>query len=488
MATNIIPAGQQNQPNTVGRQEKGTGFVNLNRVLGANQGAGAKIGDTIGNALSQQGQTVLDTTNKSKSDFDTQSQAAVNPAYNVLNAASQLKQNTGESDDDYTKRVAQGVQNGGTDYAEIGKNVKAASYNGPTELDQADKLRNQASTVNNLNQLAGSSYGQNQLLRNFVAGGNNNYTSGQAGLDQYLLGSEGQGQLQRGVNNIAGVGAKVNSAINGAQTQANAYKKDIDTQKTNTLTGVNDGFNKVLQLGQKAGDDYSTNSTNLQSLLNQVGTNGSGSLSDAQKQQLQGLMGNLDQYGIDATQKFDTRNQSLADQLFGTLVSQPQTTMGGSRFNDNQLATAKALNSFLGNEDSSIPANDTSKAFNVNWQNATQNIQNADAQEQAARARDSQIARQTQEHLDWMDNYRNRDGSGLRKGYDENNQNAARVANELGQYYDTSGQQFANVDNYRNLSNYYDSLQSNLNNSIQNNTVSLGDYLSKILGVQPGVK
>lgn len=179
------------------RQQRGTGFTNINRILTANDGAGQKIGQAIGSGIDKQAASVRDGIQQGQSQFQAGLDQSKGAAQSTISQGQALQKQAGEDNNAYSTRLA---QNNGTDYSKIGQNVRAADYNGPMNLQNADALKAQAATTGALGRLAGSSAGQSELLRRTVAQ-RGNYTNGQNSLDQLLIGRDGQNAIQQARTN-----------------------------------------------------------------------------------------------------------------------------------------------------------------------------------------------------------------------------------------------------------------------------------------------
>ena len=83
MATFIPPSQQpQNKQNT--RRERGTGFTNLNRILGANVGAGEQIGGAIGGIVGNRTNQFQTQTQSGLQNFKTKADSAMGEAKSAL--------------------------------------------------------------------------------------------------------------------------------------------------------------------------------------------------------------------------------------------------------------------------------------------------------------------------------------------------------------------------------------------------------------------
>lgn len=220
----------QAQPNN---QRQGTGFTNLNKVIGINQGnkLGAAIGQGIGGQVQQTKQAV----DQSQQDFN---QAASKSRY----------------DTDENKQKVQTVINDPTQIDDSQrqdiKTFRSGKYEGPTEL-QNQQLGNQAASVQSLSNLGGSAGGRAALLQRFV--GNADYNQGKQKLDSLLLGQSGGQELAQARRDASGLVQDYNKASDSAKQTADLYAnqnkqfaKDVDTSITGKQSQITDAINQRL--------------------------------------------------------------------------------------------------------------------------------------------------------------------------------------------------------------------------------------------------
>ncbi len=194
------------QPNAPAQPKKpqGTGFTNIQRIIGANQGnrLGSAIQGGVSNVAQQARTNLQQATGKFQQDVDA----------NRL-GTDQQKQYVTDTIKDTTKAV------GDTPEAkQIRENFlkyRTGSYTGPQQLQDAASLRAQAADAGQLGQSATTASGRQNLLQRFV--GAPAYTGGQQRVDSLLLGQQGQGALKGIRRETAGLEGE---AIKGAETAA----------------------------------------------------------------------------------------------------------------------------------------------------------------------------------------------------------------------------------------------------------------------------
>jgi hypothetical protein len=364
LPTPIQSAAQQtSDDNSVNqnRQQKGTGFTNISKILDANKGAGEKIGQTLGSNLAGQADSVRAGIQSSQDQFNNASGAAKTTANNSIQAGQQYVRQAGETDDAYANRLNAPT----TDFSQVGKDLSSAQYKGPTGLTNADQLNSQAANVAALGRLAGTNEGQSQLLRSEVAQ-RGNYSQGQNALDSLLLGNSGQQYIQQGRTAANQVGQAANAAAGSAQAQAQAANTAVNNNRTsalqnlqNSLTGTGDttsnGITGLETIATNNANKFGTDAARLQQLFSGKDANGNllkpTDITDADKQLLQ----HASDYGVQNGQIYvDPNNSALTQSVLGNLASRFQTSNFGSNqlYTDPQKSAAINLAKILGDTQS----------------------------------------------------------------------------------------------------------------------------------------
>ena len=387
------PDNSQNDPANNNRQNRGTGFTNLDSILNANQGAGARIGQAVGNNIAGQADSVKAGIQSSQDQFNTDKNNASSTANNSISAGNQYVRQASENNDAYSSRL-NGSGSTTPDYSAIGKNLSTAAYNGPTTLNNADQLSGQASNVSALGRLAGTADGQSQLLRTQVAQ-NGQYSTGQNSLDSLLLGTSGQQYLQPARAAASQVGNLSNNAILNSTAQANATKSAIDNQRVSALQGLQssltgtgavdptanpNGITGLETDATKAASDYTNKAQRLQQLISGKDTNdniinpngkGTAQLTDSDKALLQ----HMSDYGVaNGNLYVDPNNPNASASALGNYAANLTTTgLGKELYTDPQKSAAVNLAKLLG--DSQSQTNIAGQNFNKNIQSDTQRAQ-----------------------------------------------------------------------------------------------------------------
>lgn len=241
-----ITSGNVNNPN----QQKGSGYTNIQSVLKANQGN--QLGSAVGNNIQQTSTSAQDNLKNAQNQFNTQTQA--NQANTQQNQ--QLAQNV-------LNDPTQAVNN---NQGQQFQTLLSGQYQGPTNLQNASQLQNQAQNAAQQGQALSSVGGRIGLLQQLA--GNNQYGSGAANLDNLLLGSSNSPALQAAKRQALTLQGQVGSAIQGAQAQgqqatnqAQQFGTALQNQLGNTVQ------NTTQNLQQKASNAQADRNTQYQNAL-----------------------------------------------------------------------------------------------------------------------------------------------------------------------------------------------------------------------------
>jgi hypothetical protein len=239
------------------RNLKGSGFVNLNRVLQANRGN--KLGETVASGVQQVGQNIRQQTQQAQQSF--QAEAEKNRLDNEqnkqerANILGRFNSQTNQQENSDSNRPLSGNQANNTQTPVSGVQVNAAhpqsgftpvsdeevnkfarfrsgAYSGPRELQDIDQLAGQAMDAEQVGQLTRSTGGRQELLRRFVGG--QDYNQGKQMLDTTLLGLTGQKGLAQARRETRGLSEELARANESASQYAQelANRANIFGQET----------------------------------------------------------------------------------------------------------------------------------------------------------------------------------------------------------------------------------------------------------------
>lgn len=210
----IDPKNQQNQgirqPNQPQQQKRGTGFTNINRVLGANQNN--RLGQTISQGVLGQTEQARGNIRQSNEKFAEQAgagrldtEANRVARQNTLNKVTQSTDAPPVLGEDETKQF---------------ENFRTGKYTGPQSLGNEAEIRSQAENAQSLGKMTQTAGGREGLLQRFAGGGG--YGVGQQKVDQLLL-SGAPGGLNAIRRYTQGLGDEQERAISGARNIGQEY-------------------------------------------------------------------------------------------------------------------------------------------------------------------------------------------------------------------------------------------------------------------------
>ena len=226
--------------NTAGtsKPQTGTGYTNLNKFLGANQGN--QLGQKVAGSLQTQIGGVKSQLGEQQNQFQTEAEK------NKLDTE-ENKQKRDEVIGRFSSASSAGAPLSDEDVSKVTQ-YRGGTYAGPTGLKDTSALSQQAQD------LAGqttnlSPSGTQELLRRTIGGGR--YTQGQQKLDSLLMDRSGLKQVGREAQTL---GSDVNRANLAAQGQAQALKgqaAQFGQETTGKLQGALTGLDTEAQ-GQLA--------------------------------------------------------------------------------------------------------------------------------------------------------------------------------------------------------------------------------------------
>lgn len=295
-------SGGAPQPQAVSNpnQTKGSGFTNIQRVVQAN--AGNKLGQTVGNSIQSAGNTAQDNLKQAQQQFqqgtkENQAGSQGNQQF-VQNQLGQYSQN----------QQAPVNAPGQQDISRF-QTLLSGQYQGPTELQNAQQIQNQAQNVGQMGQALGSTGGRLGLLNQIV--GNPQYTSGQQNLDNLLLGQSNSPQLQAAKRQALTLQGKVGNAVTGAQAQgqqasnqAQAFGTGLQNQLGENVTSQ---YENLQAAAQKAQSERNKSNEQVQQDL------ASGQITPEEAQQL-GIQSGQMMFNIDPNKFINTNTTQASAQ------------------------------------------------------------------------------------------------------------------------------------------------------------------------------
>jgi hypothetical protein len=221
-------------PNAPRRDRVGTGFTNLNRLIGVNQNN--RLGSTIGGGINTQAQTA---------------RQGVQDASSRFNQDSEAKRLDTDANKQRVQTVLGGVENATDDDVKAFETFRAGRYEGPKQLDNQQQLLNTAQSAETLGNLGTTQGGRQALLQRFVGGAG--YNQGKQRLDNLLLGRSAGDNLRNARRETAGLTDTVQNAAGSAVERANylanqarAFGQDVTNQTTTLKTQGDTNLNTYV--------------------------------------------------------------------------------------------------------------------------------------------------------------------------------------------------------------------------------------------------
>ena len=228
------------------QKQKGSGFTNLNKVIDANKGN--QLGSAVAGGMEQTGQKIQQATTNAADRFN---QDLKQNAFGQEQAAQR---------DAIIGKAASGDVND-QDVAAISR-FSSGAYQGPTTLQDKDKLSQDANRAGQIAQGANTQTGRYGLLQQFNPSAK--YTQGTKRTDALLLGQDA-GKLQQSGQALRslsrGVGQQIQSA-EGAAQEATALNKSFGADTRNTLDTGMTGITSAAEGAQKTAQEKELAKTN----------------------------------------------------------------------------------------------------------------------------------------------------------------------------------------------------------------------------------
>lgn len=330
--------------------KQGTGFTNIQRVLGAN--VGNKLGSTVGSGITGQATQASQALGQAQQQFGTASQAG--------------RVQYGQNEQQKLQQILANPENASQADIDFATKYRTGQYGGPAGLAGTTGLQQQAAQAQALGQLAGSEGGRAGLLQRFVGGAG--YGGGQQKLDQLLLGRTGGPALAQARQQTLGLTGKEQTAEQAAGQQAQQFGSEAAGTR-NEVTGKIGEAQTGLETGLQ-GRLASTQAQRTADYNNLVQAAKSGKLTPEQAQALgvgveAGSGGMVNSYGVDLSQ----------------FINQGQQATLGNTATQQDYARASALAKLGGTTNTFLPeanaaqAGTLGAAYNVNKPQVQQAIQ-----------------------------------------------------------------------------------------------------------------
>lgn len=323
------PQQMGNQPGQGLQRPKGSGFTNLNRVIGANQNN--RLGSTIGSNIQGQAQQAKSGINQASQNFQQQAQA---------------NQIGGEQDVQKLNTVLQNpVQANEQDVKDFSR-FRSGQYQGPQDIANKEQVYGNAQQAEAMGQATGSQLGRQGLLQRYV--GNNQYNQGKQNLDALLLGRTGGNDLRAARQASQGLSGQAQNQSMTAQNIAAQNQQMAQNFAKQTNEAIAGKTNPVLdELSKRAATAEQEKQAKLEGLRKDL----YGGEISAEDAAALGLSEGQDLYGADLSKALNpaaiqANAQNVASQQEAANLNALNRLAGKDQFGDESQAGSFYKNQF----------------------------------------------------------------------------------------------------------------------------------------------
>lgn len=343
----------------VGKRQKGTGFTNIGRILGANVGAGERMGRQVGQAIGAKAGQAQAGVTQAQEQFQTEKAKGLAEATGAIEGVGKYLEDTA------------GLAGMSEEQAKAARErfLKQGQYAGPKGLEQEAQLRARAEALGNVATMGMAGRGGRQQLARSIVAGPGMYTRGQSVLDTALLGQSAAAQkaIEEGTRQAVGTQQDITKSIASAQEQAKATESALGKQKAEVAKKVGEQFEQVGAEGEKAAQQFADDINRFKQLLTaEKSTDKDGNViykdpvtkniinvTDRDRE----LVSNPEQFGLSGSIELDRFSgeinpeyENLTKGVLGDIASQGAFTYqkGMRRYTPEQEAIARNLALFKG--------------------------------------------------------------------------------------------------------------------------------------------
>jgi hypothetical protein len=329
----------------IGKRQRGTGFTNIGKILGANVGAGERIGGQVGKGIgSQAGQLKMGTTEAQRKFQQSREEAAGKAKEAIGQVGQYLNNDQGLSG--LTEEQAK----------EAAKKFKEGTYAGPSGIQDQAQLQARSQALGGLAGTAMSgATGERGLLRSMVAGPGM-YTRGQSLLDTALLGQSEAGKraIRSAAQQASTAARTTDAAIAGAKEQAAATQKSLEKEKADVAKKTAEKLEGVEKEGGESAEQFANDINRFNTLMqatksidaegNPVYKDEVGNVIEITDKDRE-LISNPEQFGLNTSDIMIDPNSELSRSVLDQIAGLGSFTYasGMRRYTPQQEAIAKNL-------------------------------------------------------------------------------------------------------------------------------------------------
>lgn len=338
---------QGQQPQT--KRQRGTGFTNIGRMLGANVGAGQQMAQQVGKNIGAQAGQVQQGALKSQQAFKTGFEAAKEKGLEDISKVSGLAGQVGEAGQVGTNLSGMSEE----EAKKLGQKFAETQYTGPMGLE--GQVGQRAQSLKGLGQQALT--GQRELIGSTLAR-RGPYTRGQSLLDVSLVGQDkaaqealrasaleamrtgAQAQQQEAAAKSLAEGAQ---ALIGGDKKTGSLKAEVESQLTKSQENLKEAATKQAEEFIQEGKKFSDALTNLKNNPN-----------DLSKDDIE-LLKKAEEFGVDLSTQVDSRHADLLKQTLGDISTTGNFTRAGGLYYTPEQQNALRNIQLFGQEKLNVP-------------------------------------------------------------------------------------------------------------------------------------
>ena len=330
----------------MGKRQKGTGFTNIGRILGANVGAGERMGRQVGQAVGMQAGQARAGVTEAQRKYEEDKAAAERKAHEAIGGVGRYLNNeaglAGMSEED-AKKAREAF-------------TKEGQYAGPKGLEQEAQLRARAEALGDVATMGMAGRGGRQQLTRSLVAGPGMYTRGQSLLDSTLLGQSAAAQraIEAGSRQALGAQQDIAETIGSTREQAKAAESAIGKERADVAKKVGEKLTSTEEAGGTAAKQFADDINRFNELMTatrSVDDEGSVTYKDASGKILEvtdrdrELISNPNQFGLDTSDILIDPNSDLTRGVLGDIATQGAFTYqkGMKRYTPEQEAIARNL-------------------------------------------------------------------------------------------------------------------------------------------------
>lgn len=398
----------QEDDTKLGRKQKGTGFTNISRILGANVGAGEQMGAQIGANIGSRAKSLREQTQAGAAKFRQGytagkekalgevgkvggvvgqvdptgyvAPAPVTPTPAAQTAAAPNMQVAPVTPTPAAQTAPVPSTIGditGEQAEKLGEGFRAAEYTGPMGISGAGDLSGVAKSLADTSGYAARGMsGRQNLLRSIASG---QYTKGQSLLDAALLGQSKAGQeaIARGAQEARQASTETGQQLNLAQKLAETAEEQISGEKKKIGDALTEKISAIKGSGKEAAKGFSDQIKRVQSILNGgeqiISESDAASSPDKAKKRAeqQEILKNLSNYGIDTSGIVYSIDENAVQNLLNSLIATPEIPAEGAlKFTESQKRALESLSKIKGENDyKKLLESEFKTPWNINKQN-----------------------------------------------------------------------------------------------------------------------